>query len=56
MFAELSAKVRRYFATNFAAGTLKLLIIVWCIAIIIAALLIDNPWVLAAIAAYEVLP
>ena len=35
---------------------LRFLITAWAIAIIIAVWIIDNPWVLAGILLYEVLP
>ncbi len=41
---------------HWSISTLKLLIITVAILLIILALFIDNPWILAAILAYEVLP
>ena len=36
--------------------TLKIIIIVWALVIIGLALYIDNPWILAGMLAWEVLP
>jgi len=54
----MNSWIRRY-QENLAekpATALKTMIVLWSLAIIGVALWIDNPWVLAGILAYEVLP
>lgn len=50
-------KVRQSFYQSYTAATLKILIIGWAIFIILLVLfVVDNPWILAGILAYEILP
>lgn len=49
-------RVQNAFAENFTRAGLKALIIAWALFIIILTLLLDNVWLLAGIAAYEMLP
>ncbi len=53
---QLIEQVRAYFESNFTVAGLKLLIILWAIFVIIMALIVDSPWLLAGMLAYEVLP
>lgn len=55
-FTQLFHNLRRYLDEDFTVSGLRLLIILWAIAVIITALIVDNPWILAGIAAYEMLP
>ena len=41
---------------HFGTNALRTIIIVWALVIIAMALVIDNPWILAGILAWEVLP
>lgn len=42
---------------GYTASTLKILITLWAIGVILLVwFVVDNPWLLAAILAYEVLP
>lgn len=49
-------KAQRRFAEEMPSMTLKIVIILWALFVIGLALWIDNPWILAGILAYEVLP
>lgn len=49
-------KAQRQFAEEMPSITLKVVIILWALFVIGLALWIDNPWILAGILAYEVLP
>ena len=53
---QILHKVQQYFSKNYTASMLRLMIIVWAIFVVILALSIENPWLLAGILAYEVLP
>jgi hypothetical protein len=53
---KIIQRVQAEFAQDFTKAGLKTLIILWALFIIALALLIDEPWVLAGILAYEVLP
>lgn len=53
---DLIQAAQTYFSKNYAAGALKLLIVLWALFVVGVALLVDNAWVLAGILAYEVLP
>lgn len=53
---ETYKRVQNAFAENFTLAGLKTLIIAWAVFIIILTLLLDNVWLLAGIAAYEMLP
>jgi hypothetical protein len=48
--------VRRTFQKDFTLAGLKATIIVWSLLVIVAAIVIDNKWVLAGLLAYEILP
>jgi len=50
-------RLQTSFADNYTASTLKALIVLWALLVIVLALfVVDNPWILAGILAYEVLP
>ena len=50
-------RLQTSFADNYSASTLKALIVLWALLVIVLALfVVDNPWILAGILAYEVLP
>lgn len=49
-------KYQSQFARDMPVTTLKTLIIGAALFVILLALMIDNPWILAGILAYEVLP
>jgi uncharacterized membrane protein len=53
---KFAQDIRAYFESNYTVAGLKMLLIVWAVLIIVLALLVDNPWILAGILAYEVLP
>jgi hypothetical protein len=55
MFPETYHHVQKGFS-SWPVTTLKITIILWAIAVIILVLFVDNPWILAGILAYEVLP
>jgi len=55
-FKYLIEHWRNTLATNFPVAVLKIAIITWCIMVILLTLLIDNPYALAGIFLYEVLP
>ncbi len=48
--------VASFFESTYTVNALKVLIILWSIIVILAAVFIDNPYVLGLILAYEVLP
>lgn len=50
------ARVQQLAARDFTLFGLKFLLIAWAVGVIIAALLINNKWLLAGLLAYEVLP
>lgn len=54
--AELANRLRSQFNQDFTLYGLRWLITLWAIGVIVAAWLIDNRWILAGIAAYEMLP
>ena len=57
MMNTLIKNVQQSFAQDYTAATLKALIVAWAILIIVLVLFfVDNPWLLAGILAYEVLP
>ena len=49
-------RLQAAFYQDMTTASLKAAIVVWALFVIVLALLIDNPWVLAGILAYEVLP
>lgn len=49
-------RYRKQFSEDMPVTTLKTVLIGWSLLIILLALFIDNPWILAGILAYEVLP
>ena len=50
-------KAQRKFSEQYTASSLKALIVMWAILVIIVTIFfVDNPWILAGILAYEVLP
>lgn len=50
-------KVRRSFHEHYTASSLKVLIVTWAILVILVTVfVVDNPWILAGILAYEILP
>lgn len=51
-----AATLQRQFNTDLPVFSLKVLIILWAVMVIGAALLINNKWVLAGILAWEILP
>jgi hypothetical protein len=53
---ETFVKVQEAFNRDFTLYGLKALIIGWAIFIIILTLILDNKWLLAGVAAYELLP
>ena len=53
---ELIRKVQAEFAKDFTKAGLKTLIVLWALFIVILAIVVDNPWILAGILAYEILP
>lgn len=48
--------LRQQFERDMPVTTLKTVLIGWSLFVIVLALLIDNPWILAGMLAYEVLP
>ncbi len=48
--------IQRSFARDFTATGLKAAIVIWAFIVVIAALSIDNKWILAGMLAYEILP
>lgn len=46
----------RHDLSKLSVPTLKIMIIVWAIFVIILVLYVNNPWILAGIFLYEVLP
>jgi hypothetical protein len=53
---NIFSHVKQSFYTDFTLASLKTIIILWAIGVIILVSLINNKWILAAIAAYEMLP
>lgn len=49
-------KIQSEFARDFTVTGLKTAIVLWSIVVAIAALSINNKWVLAGMLAYELLP
>lgn len=50
-------KAQKRFSEQYTASSLKVLIVIWAILVIIVSVFfVDNPWILAGILAYEVLP
>ena len=49
-------RVQSEFNKDFTLAGLKTAIVIWAIIVAVAALSIDNKWILAGILAYEVLP
>jgi hypothetical protein len=56
LFSETKNKIQSEFARDYTVSSLKLLIIAWCVFVVVLAIIVDNPVILAAILAYEVLP
>ena len=56
MISQFFGKIEKSFHDDFTLAGLKLIIILWAIGVILLVLVINNKWVLAAIAAYEMLP
>jgi hypothetical protein len=54
--SNFTQKLRTELDKDFTVAGLKMLIVGVCLFFILLALLIDNPWVLAGIAAYIILP
>lgn len=49
-------QVQAEFEKDFTLAGLKVAIVLWALIVAIAALSIDNKWILAGMLAYEVLP
>ena len=56
MRSNLAREVRQRFNDDFTLMGLRVFITLWAIAVAILVWFIDNKWILAGIAAYEVLP
>lgn len=56
LFDEAQQNVTESFYKDWPTTTLKILIILWAVAVILLALFVSNKWLLAVIAAWEILP
>ena len=56
MISQFFGKIEQAFHDDFTLAGLKTIIILWAIGVIVLVLVINNKWILAAIAAYEMLP
>jgi len=56
LFSDTKKRVQANFASDYTVASLRLLIIAWAVFVIVLSLLVENPALLAAILAWEVLP
>lgn len=56
LFSDAKTKVQSEFARDYTVSSLRLLIIAWAVFVVVLALILDNPAILAGILAWEVLP
>lgn len=57
MYKQWFNQIKQNFYNDFTTTALKTIIVLWAIGIILLVVfVVDNKWVLAGIAAYEMLP
>lgn len=55
-FQEIKEETTRKLFKDYPTMTIKIIIIVWALFVIFLALYLENKWLLALLAAWEILP